>query len=158
MNGATEDDRARWTPLVFMFPILSILAACGGGGGSGGDSAGPTPTIPQPTPAASITSFSIGPDTVDLRDSVTFEWRTDPPDTGSPDFTLALTGHGDVTGRSPLTIDDIRFGGTYTLRMTRGNGTTTAMDASPGDPARQHRAGLCGGAERQPAGLARLEA
>ena len=130
MNGATEDDRARWTPLVFMFPILSILAACGGGGGSGGDSAGPTPTIPQPTPAASITSFSITPDTVDLRDAVSFEWQTDPPDAGGPDFTLTLTGHGDVTGKSPLTIDDIRFGGTYTLRMARGNGTTAARDAS----------------------------
>ena len=114
---------------LFLALMPTILAACGGGG-SGGDSAGPNPTIPQPTPAASITSFSITPDTVDLRDAVTFEWRTDPPDTGSPDFTLTLTGHGDVTGKSPLTIDDIRFGGTYTLRMARGNGTTTARDAS----------------------------
>ena len=130
MKRATGDDRFRLVLEAFTPALFSILAACGGGGGSGGDSTGPNPTIPQPTPAASITSFSIGPDTVDLRDAVTFEWRTDPPDTGSPDFTLALTGHGDVTGRSPLTIDDIRFGGTYTLRMTRGNGTFATMDAS----------------------------
>ena len=130
MKRATGDDRFRLVLEAFTPALFSILAACGGGGGSGGDSTGPNPTIPQPTPAASITSFSIGPDTVDLRDAVTFEWRTDPPDSGSPDFTLALTGHGDVTGRSPLTIDDIRFGGTYTLRMMRENGTTTAKEAS----------------------------
>ena len=119
---------ARSLFVALMPTILTALAACGGGGS--GSTTDPNPAPPQPTPAASITSFSITPDTVDLRDAVTFEWRTDPPDTGSPDFTLALTGHGDVTGRSPLTIDDIRFGGTYTLRMTRGNGTTGAREAS----------------------------
>ena len=147
---------ARSLFVALMPPILTALAACGGGGS--GSTTDPNPTIPQLPPAASITSFSISPDTVDLRDAVTFEWRTDPPDTGSPDFTLTLTGHGDVTGRSPLTIDDIRFGGTYTLRMTRGNGTTTARDAGLADPARERSTGLCRGAERQPAGLARLEA
>ena len=119
---------ARSLFVALMPPILTALAACGGGGS--GSTTDPNPTIPQPPPTASITSFSISPDTVDLRDSVTFEWRTDPPDTGTVDFTLTLTGHGDVTGRSPLTIDDIRFGGTYTLRMARGNGSTTARDAS----------------------------
>ena len=119
---------ARSLFVALMPPILTALAACGGGGS--GSTTDPNPTIPQLPPTASITAFSITPDTVDLRDAVTFEWRTDPPDTGSPDFTLALTGHGDVTGRSPLTIDDIRFGGTYTLRMTRENGTTTAREAS----------------------------
>ena len=119
---------ARSLFVALMPPILTALAACGGGGS--GSTTDPNPTIPQLPPTASITSFSISHDTVDLRDSVTFEWRTDPPDTGSPDFTLALTGHGEVAGRSPLTIDDIRFGGTYTLRMTRGNGTFDAREAS----------------------------
>ena len=116
---------ARSLFVALMPPILTALAACGGGGS--GSTTDPNPTIPQLPPTASITSFSISPDTVDLRDAVTFEWQTVP---GSPDFTLALTGHGDVTGRSPLTIDDIRFGGTYTLRMTRGNGTSDAREAS----------------------------
>ena len=116
---------ARSLVLALMPPILTALAACGGGGS--GSTTDPNPTIPQLPPTASITSFSISPDTVDLRDAVTFEWQTVP---GSPDFTLTLTGHGDVTGRSPLTIDDIRFGGTYTLRMTRGNGSSDAREAS----------------------------
>ena len=116
---------ARSLFVALMPPILTALAACGGGGS--GSTTDPNPTIPQLPPTASITSFSISPDTVDLRDAVTFEWQTVP---GSPDFTLTLTGHGDVTGRSPLTIDDIRFGGTYTLRMTRGNGTSDAREAS----------------------------
>ncbi len=117
---------ARSLFVALMPPILTALAACGGSGST----TDPNPTIPQLPPTASIASFSISPDTVDLRDAVTFEWRTDPPDTGSPDFTLALTGHGEVAGRSPLTIDDVRFGGTYTLRMTRGNGTSDAREAS----------------------------
>ena len=116
---------ARSLFVALMPTILTALAACGGGGS--GSTTDPNPTIPQLPPTASITSFSISPDTVDLRDAVTFEWQTVP---GSPDFTLALTGHGDVTGRSPLTIDDIRFGGTYTLRMTRENGTGDAREAS----------------------------
>ena len=115
---------ARSLFVALMPTILTALAACGGGGS--GSTTDPNPTIPQLPPTASITSFSISPDTVDLRDAVTFEWQTVPR---QPDFTLALTGYGDVTGRSPLTIDDIRFGGTYTLRMTRGNGTTTAREA-----------------------------
>ena len=131
MNRQPGNDRSRTVLRALMPTLFSIFPACGGGGGSGGGSADPVPSTPDPAPTtASITSFAVSPDTVDLRDTVTFEWTTDPPDSGNVDFTLELTGHGNVTGHSPLTIEDIRFGGTYTLHMTRGDGSTFSREVS----------------------------
>ena len=97
-----------------MLVLFSILTACGGGGGSSGEQ------FIDPNP--SLTSFSVSPGTIDFRGSVTFEWQINNP---TRDMRVELTGYGDVTGRSSLTAEDVRFGGLYRLNVSTGSGFET---------------------------------